>query len=494
MSILLQSDAALFLGRFHPLAVHLPIGFLLLAVILFGLSFFKNYGFLLKALPIILLLGAVSSVAAAVLGWLLSTEGGYQESTLQWHQWMGISVSVIAIASWVWISSITLKKIRKKDDTPWLSPDDINQRVITNKRNVGFVMAVLLVLISITGHLGGNLTHGDQYLFTHAPAFVQTIFNSEDQTKANQITFPSDPDSTLLFAHLIQPALNKKCASCHDESKMKGGLVLTTQEGLLKGGENGVVLEKGSAQTSELFKRVCLDPTSKKFMPPKGAPMSYTEITLLNYWINSGMSFDLTITDERIPEDIQLLIQQSYSLSTKKKLFIENEKVAAASDEALESLRTQGYKIQKIAADNNFLEVVALNTLTKEKMEALLTIKEQITWLDLGQTGLQDSWMNTLGQFTNLTKLTLDNNAITDAGITHLSQLEHLESLNLHATDISDGGLKLLAKQHSLKRIYVWQTKVTETVVDSIRNENSALAIISGIASGEESISAELKK
>jgi uncharacterized membrane protein len=494
MSILLQADAALFLGRFHPLAVHLPIGFLLLAVILFALSLFKNYGFLLKALPIILLLGAVSSVAAAVLGWLLSTEGGYQESTLQWHQWMGISVAVISLASWVWISSITLKKIRKKDDTPWLSPEDINQRVITNKRNVGLVMALLLVLISITGHLGGNLTHGEQYLFTHAPTFIQTIFNSEDQAEANQIAFPSDPDSTLLFAHLIQPVLDKKCASCHNESKMKGGLLLTTQEGLLKGGENGAVLEKGSPQNSELFKRVCLDPASKKFMPPRGAHMSYTEIALLNYWITSGMSFDLTITDENIPEEIQLLIQQGYSLATKKKPFIEKEKIPAASNEALASLRAQGYRIQKLAEDNNFLEVVAMDSLTKEKIEALLTIKEQITWLDLGQTGLQDSWVSTLQQFTNLTRLTLDNNAITDAGIAQLGNFEHLESINLHATQIGDAGLKLLAKQSNLKRLYVWQTKVTQQAVDSIRNENPALVIDLGIAQVEKPVPVDAKK
>lgn len=493
MSILLQADAALFFGRFHPLAVHLPIGFLLLAGILFALSYFKNYAFLLRALPIILLLGGISSVAAAVLGWILSTEGGYEESTLAWHQWMGISVAVIAIASWVWIGSLTLKKEHKKEDAPWLLPEDLKQRAINNKRNVGLVMALLFVLISITGHLGGNLTHGDQYLFTHAPSFIQTLF-SEENNSADQLAFPADPDSTLLYTHLIQPVLNKKCASCHNESKMKGGLILTTREGLLKGGENGAVLEKGSAQNSELFNRVCLDPASKKFMPPKGTHMSYTEIALLNYWISSGMSFDLTITDENIPEEIQLLIQHGYSLATKKKPFTEKEKVSAATDEALETLRALGFKIQTLAVDNNFLEVVAKDSLTLEKIEALLVIKEQITWLDLGRTGLQDSWINTLAQFNNLTRLTLDNNTITDAGIAHLGNFEHLESINLHATEVSDAGLKILAKQSSIKRIYVWQTKVTQQAVDSIRNENPALVIDLGVAPAEKPIAGETKK
>lgn len=493
MSILLQADAALFLGRFHPLVVHLPIGFLFLAAILFSLSFIKKYSFLVKALPVILLLGAISSVIAAVLGWLLSSGGGYQESTLQWHQWLGISVAALATASWVWIRSLSLKKIHKKDDTPWLPRENINQRVITNKRNVGLIMSLLLVLIAITGHLGGNLTHGDQYLITHAPTFIQTLFIGEENTAIKE-AFPADPDSTRLYEHLIQPVLNKKCTSCHNESKRKGGLLLTTKEGLLKGGENGDVIEKGSPQNSELFKRVCLDPASKKFMPPKGAPMSYTEIALLNYWIISGMSFDLTITDESIPEEIKNLIEQNYSLSVTKKSFIEKEKMPAAAEEVVESLRAMGYQIKTLAADNNFLEVVAKDSLTFEKVEALLKIKDQITWLDLGNTAMQDEWISPLNQFTNLTRLSLDNNPLSDKGISGLEKLEHLESINLHATQISDMGLRQLVSSSALKRIYVWQTKVTQPTVDSIRNENPTLFIDLGAVAGKNTDQAKANK
>jgi hypothetical protein len=205
--------------------------------------------------------------------------------------------------------------------------------------------------------------------------------------------------------------------------------------------------------------------------------MSYTEIALLDYWIRSGMSFDLSITDESIPAEIKMLIQQGYSLVTEKKSFIEKEKVAPAGEDTLKLLRAQGYKIQKLAEDNNFLEVVARDSLTLEKIEALLPIKEQITWLYLGKTGFQDSWLNTVKQFTNLTRLTLSNNPITDAGIIQLDNFEHLESLNLHSTEVSDASLKVLARLTSLKRLYVSRTKVTRHAVDSIRNDHPALSI-----------------
>jgi hypothetical protein len=250
----------------------------------------------------------------------------------------------------------------------------------------------------------------------------------------------------------------------------------------LKGGENGAVVESGSPQNSELFKRVCLDPSSKKFMPPKGVPMSYTEIALLNYWITSGMSFELSITDESIPEEIKNLIEQGYSLTTKKKSFLEKEKVPAVPADVLDSLQRQGYRIKTLAAGNNFLDVVATDSLTLEKVQALLMIKEQITWLDLGKTGFQDSWLNTLNQFPNLTRLLLDNNAITDNGIAQLGNFEHLETINLYATMVGDAGLKLLSKQKNLRKIYLWQTKVTTQTVDSIRKENQLISIDLGVA------------
>jgi uncharacterized membrane protein len=187
--ILLQADTTLFLGRFHPLIVHLPIGFLLLAAILFVFSFLKKYAFLRSALPIILFFGAISAVAAAVLGWLLATEGGYQESTLAWHQWMGISVAVVAVAAWVWISGLPQRYFKRNVEEARVSPEAATAHILSQKKEVGIVMLSLFVLITITGHLGGNLTHGDQYLFTHAPSAIQAIFVADPNSTPGQSKF-----------------------------------------------------------------------------------------------------------------------------------------------------------------------------------------------------------------------------------------------------------------------------------------------------------------
>jgi Leucine-rich repeat (LRR) protein len=214
--------------------------------------------------------------------------------------------------------------------------------------------------------------------------------------------------------------------------------------------------------------------------------MSYTEITLLNYWISAGMPLDLTVTDERIPEEIQVLLQEAYALETKKKPFYEKGEVFPVSEETLATLRSQGFKVETLAEGNNFLQVEARDSLTLGKVESLVAVKDQITWLDLGNTGLKDEWLSIVAQFPNLTRLNLDNNPITDAGIKHLGEFQHLESINLHSTAVGDSGLRILLNQKSLKRIYLWNTKVSRELADSLQKENPALSIDLGFVLTEK--------
>src|ERR1043165_5059442 len=60
------------------------------------------------------------------------------------------------------------------------------------------------------------------------------------------------------FEKNIRPVLVERCYRCHskDAEKVKGGLLLDSREGLLKGGENGVVLLIGGAAQSRAVRAI----------------------------------------------------------------------------------------------------------------------------------------------------------------------------------------------------------------------------------------------
>src|SRR5690606_3096646 len=95
------SEAQLFVGRLHPLIVHLPIGFVVLAVALEALSRTRRFVRLRHAVPLALVLSALSAIAAVLAGLLLAESGGYSGTLVGWHQRFGIGVAagtLIALA------------------------------------------------------------------------------------------------------------------------------------------------------------------------------------------------------------------------------------------------------------------------------------------------------------------------------------------------------------------------------------------------------------
>ena len=110
----LQADIAGFLtffGRFHPLMVHLPIGFLLAALALEIFSKKKQFALLQHAVSFVLALTALSAVVTAVMGYWLSISGDYDQESVFWHKWLGIGLAVFCVVAW-WSGANTKSTIR----------------------------------------------------------------------------------------------------------------------------------------------------------------------------------------------------------------------------------------------------------------------------------------------------------------------------------------------------------------------------------------------
>jgi WD40 repeat protein len=82
--------------------------------------------------------------------------------------------------------------------------------------------------------------------------------------------------------------LHNNCMSCHNQEKHKGGLQLTSREGLLKGGDDGPVVSDKVEQSAILK---ALAPDADPHMPPK-KQLSTNQISLLKKWVAAGTPWD----------------------------------------------------------------------------------------------------------------------------------------------------------------------------------------------------------
>ncbi|MEM9327960.1 MAG: DUF2231 domain-containing protein, partial [Bacteroidota bacterium] len=178
----------IFIARFHPLIVHLPIGFLILGIVLEVLDRLgKEKGSFRLAILWTLGLSFVTGAFAILTGLLLERQGLHGGDTLNSHKILGISVVVLtAIAFFA-------KLLRTSYAPRW---------------SIG-VAAVILVLLSATGHLGGELTHGKTYLSEYAPAPLKPLLGGESQPYVDLADLHAD--SVLVYQHAIQPIIEAKC-------------------------------------------------------------------------------------------------------------------------------------------------------------------------------------------------------------------------------------------------------------------------------------------
>jgi uncharacterized membrane protein len=254
------SDLALFFGRFHPVLVHLPIGFLLLAATLELLTLLPRFQGLNRVSGVVVGLAVPASAGGALCGWLLSQGGGYDVALLQWHKWSGLGVATASLATF------------------------LLQRLGYPKAYRLFLAGTCVGLVA-TSHYGGSLTHGKGYLVRYAPGVIRSVL--EPATRGQPVSEAGTTEPSL--AAEVWPIFDKYCVSCHGPEKAKGDLRLDTREGALKGGESGPSVLPGQGAASLVVKHLLLPLSAEQHMPPEGKPQPLaSEIALIQRWIDAG--------------------------------------------------------------------------------------------------------------------------------------------------------------------------------------------------------------
>ncbi len=446
-----------FLGRFHPVLVHLPIGFLVMAVLLEWFERLRRTETKSGLIPVAWLLGGISAAAAALCGWYLGETGLYEEDVLFVHRWLGIALVVLSFIGW-WI------KRNPKNYSPYIQN--------------GYSILVLGMLF-YEGHQGGTMTHGDTYLTEYAPESLKGILGVKKDT--DSLPRFGNPDSVLVYKDLVSPIFESKCFACHNNEVQRGGLNMASPDSLLEGSQGDPIIVNGNAEDSELFKRITLSQRNIKFMPPTENPLTYDEIKIVEWWIDTGASFDANVSAIDVSENMKPVLLRRYALDVEPKPWYETVQLAKLDSTRITELRQNGFTVKVLGATNPLLDVsYSGNDLTKAQLQKLEEVKEHITWLSLAETNVTDDWLAIVSKFPNLTRLELEKTGISDQGVALLPKLQHLEALNLYGTNVTDACMGDIEKIASLKRVYLWGTEVSPQIAESVRENNEGLEIILG--------------
>jgi uncharacterized membrane protein len=429
------------IGHLHPLFVHLPIGIIMLAFILEVYGRLKSKDSFSEVVEFTLLVAGVTALLSLATGWLLGEESGYNEDSLFLHRWMAVAFTVTTV----------LLYLVKRSKISWVSKTYIP------------MFLLVLVLISLTGHFGGNMTHGEDYLFI-------------EEKKEIVIT---NVQEAKVYAQIIQPILDEKCISCHNVNKAKGGLVMSSSSELLKGGDTGGLLDMISGQEQSLFlERVHLPIDNDDHMPPKGkVQLTSNEKALIEWWIDNKNCFECKV-NELPKEEKMVAILTSLEQDTSAIAVLAKEAVEIPK-EWLQRVRNVGISVQTLSGKNHLLIVnmASMDSITEEKIEALEEYAPNIVEMDFGFSNFNDKLMGRLKPFKNLLKLKLQHTKVTDAIADNLTNFELLESLNLYGTAVTDKLLAKLKDNKKLQNLYLWNTDVSADGLAQLQKNSPRITI-----------------
>ena len=418
-----HADWQQLIGRFHPLAVHLPIGMLLLIPLLEirGLS----HPALREAAGFILGLSVLTTLGTVALGYLLAYGSGTTGVTVTYHMWGGLFLAIGVLVCFL-----------------------IRPRWVSGEFPLGYPisLACVMLLLLWTCHQGGSLTHGENYLTEWLPAQLKRLTGITNEPEKEQLVADS------FYALQIRPILDANCYACHSQTKVKGGLRLDSYARLMRGGRSGAVIVPQRPDQSLLFKRITLPPDDKKFMPSEGkTPLKPEEIAWIKAWIAAGASdAATTVAGVTLParrKTVPLRPVGDYSRLTDQ--IAELEKTQSISLVPVSRNSADGLILQTISAGRKFNDA---------QLAELAKFGPYIVEAKLGHTGVTDACFDTLATFTNLRALHLEDTAVTGKGLAKLNQLSQLTYLNLTGTKVTEATVAVLGSMKNLEHVYLYNT------------------------------------
>jgi len=410
------------LGRTHPLWLHLPIGILAAVMIAYFSLERPSSHVLIKTL---LNWTATTALISAIAGMMLAAEpNAYQVETIQWHKHAGTAFAVLCYV---------------------LSP--------AYRHSAGAIFNILLLLtaiaVIITGHLGGIITHGEQFLVPD-PTPEASQYSENTGVKG-------------VYETAVLPVLQSKCTGCHNEKKTKGNLNMADTLSFLKGGKNGPAIVWGKPDESLLWKRIHLHPEDEYHMPPKErSQLNDQEIDILSSWIKECNSFLTSATKISKESKLQKYLNTGEDQITREYSFL------SADPKILQSLNTPYRNIRPEFTGSPALSAsyFLASYYTTKRLEEILQVKAQLTSLNLSGMPVTDKDLDIIAKCQEITKLQLNRTLITSQGLIKLKSLSRLESLSISGTACDKNAEQLWSSLPHLSVVYAGETAISQKDID----------------------------
>jgi len=412
-----HADWLQFLGRFHPLLVHLPIGLIVLLPLLEFAGTRRQS--LREAAGFVLQISLATCVLAIIFGLLLAYGSGEIGTTVTRHMRGGIVLA---------IELLLCRAVRRS----WL---------MAQPRLYFTLLTAVLVTLAWTAHHGGSLTHGSDYLTRYMPLTLKRFVAPS--------AVSSHPNS--FFARHVYTVLDTKCVTCHGTNKEQGGLRLDSYESLMAGGKDGIVIAPRNPDGSLLLKKVTLPPNDPHFMPAEGRPpLTPDEIVRIRAWVLQGASPDATsIPGIFIAEDQDEAPPPVGDYSALMGEIRRMQQSQGAKLVTVSANPSDGLILRTIDVASNFDDV---------QLAQFQRFAPFIVEAELGRTAVTDAGIETVRQFKNLRALHLEGTAVTGRTLAELSSLSQLTYLNLSGTKVTSDALSPLKSMPNLRHLFLFNT------------------------------------
>ena len=198
----IENTFVFFLGRFHPILLHLPIGGLIALFVMEMVNGYRPKLNLDSGCKILLWFSIITIIPTTILGFFLASNASYDDELLNIHKWLGLLTAFTCI--WLYF-------LRNRD----------NKKSIKQYR---YVLYSNVIFLSLAGHFGGMLTHGEDYLTKYMPEGMKNVFNIDREENYLVVERKTDPSYIELtyYTNEVQPVIENYCYKCHGEEKQKG--------------------------------------------------------------------------------------------------------------------------------------------------------------------------------------------------------------------------------------------------------------------------------